>query len=420
MEEIKEFRYLGYILQANGKQEAQVKERVKRVARILRGVWGIGKRRFGKDWSRRVWLFDRLVWTVMNYRVEIWGWREREGMKRLEERYLRWVFGLNSRTPRYLKMDTNMRRRRLLLLSLSYIRRKKNKRNTSKRRFWVHPILQLKQQQGDWHNLVREMQLQNDETYFNYMRIPPTMFNYILSRIEPLITKQETNFRVPILAAARLSMTLRYLASGDGLQSIALNYRTGRSTTSRIVKETCEAIWEMFHKEVLFTVSENGWREVAHEFQERWNFPNCIGALDGKHVAVIGRHSDGGIFKNSIMGQRFYNNTMNLPHPSAISTRHTVPYVITADEAFQLNTFTMRPYPSKNLTKNQRTFNYRLSRSRNVVENAFGILASRWRIYQKPINTSLETADSIIKATVCLHNLLMDNSFYCGQQYGDR
>lgn len=105
-------------------------------------------------------------------------------------------------------MHANMRtRRRVLLLALLYIIRRK--RNVRKRRFWVHPILQLKQQQGDWHNLVREMQLQNDKTYFNYMRMPPTMFDNILSRVGPLITKQKTNWRIPVPPAARLSMTLR-------------------------------------------------------------------------------------------------------------------------------------------------------------------------------------------------------------------
>jgi len=69
---VKEFRYLGYILQRNGRQEAQVKERIKRAAAIMREVWGIGKRKFAKDWGRRLWLFDRLVWAVMSYGVEIW------------------------------------------------------------------------------------------------------------------------------------------------------------------------------------------------------------------------------------------------------------------------------------------------------------------------------------------------------------
>lgn len=31
-------------------------------------IWGIGKRWFGRDSG-----FDRLVWTVMGYGVEIWN-----------------------------------------------------------------------------------------------------------------------------------------------------------------------------------------------------------------------------------------------------------------------------------------------------------------------------------------------------------
>jgi len=85
IEEVKQFQYLGYTLQKNGGQEAHVKERVRRAAVVMGQVWGIGKRRFGKDWGRRLWMFDKLVWTVLGYGVEVWGWREREGMEKLEE-----------------------------------------------------------------------------------------------------------------------------------------------------------------------------------------------------------------------------------------------------------------------------------------------------------------------------------------------
>lgn len=57
--------------QKNGGQEAQIKDRIRRAAVTMGQVWGIGKRRFGKDWGKRVWLFDRLVWTVMSYEVEV-------------------------------------------------------------------------------------------------------------------------------------------------------------------------------------------------------------------------------------------------------------------------------------------------------------------------------------------------------------
>lgn len=68
MEEVKEFSYLGYKLQRNGGQEGQIKERIRKAAVVMGQVWGLGKRRFGKDYGRRLWLFDKLVWTVLSWR----------------------------------------------------------------------------------------------------------------------------------------------------------------------------------------------------------------------------------------------------------------------------------------------------------------------------------------------------------------
>lgn len=61
VEEVREFRYLGYTLQGNGGQEVHVKERVRKAAAMMKQEWEIEKRRFRKDWGRRLWLFDRLV-----------------------------------------------------------------------------------------------------------------------------------------------------------------------------------------------------------------------------------------------------------------------------------------------------------------------------------------------------------------------
>jgi len=52
-------------------------------------------------------------------------------------------------------------------------------------------------------------------------------------------------------------------------------------------------------------------------------------------------------------------------------------------------------------------FNYRLSRARRIIENAFGILVSRWRVYKREIIAKEENVELIVKATVCLHNFLM-------------
>ena len=102
LEEVRSFKYLGYTIMGSGGQEEHVEERVRKGAAVMGKVWGLGKRLFGKDWGRRIWLFDRLVWAVVGYGVEVWGWRERGKVEALQERFLKWVLGVNRETPGYM------------------------------------------------------------------------------------------------------------------------------------------------------------------------------------------------------------------------------------------------------------------------------------------------------------------------------
>lgn len=61
-------------------------------------VWGIGKRRFGKDWIRRIWLFDE---SVMGYGIEIW--KERKRVEKMQERFIiKMSVGVDGRTSGYM------------------------------------------------------------------------------------------------------------------------------------------------------------------------------------------------------------------------------------------------------------------------------------------------------------------------------
>jgi len=155
------------------------------------------------------------------------------------------------------------------------------------------------------------------------------------------------------------------------------------------------------------------WMKIAKEFEETWNFPHCIGAVDGKHVTLQapinsgsdfyncksqfsivlmavanadynfifvdiccqGRISDGGVFKNCELYKKMEKGNLNLPEPSALVERETkVPYVLLGDAAFPLSEHIMKPYSGIHASGSpKRIFNYRLSRARRVVENAFGI-----------------------------------------------
>lgn len=98
-----------------------------------------------------------------------------------------------------------------------------------------------------------------------------------------------------------------------------------------------------------------------------------------------------------------------------------------ADEAFPLKRYIMRPYPGCNLDNRQKIFNYRLSRARRTIENSFGILTSRWRIFRTTIIADVNMAEWIVCTALCLHNYLRilelaerpENATYCPINYID-
>ena len=122
-------------------------------------------------------------------------------------------------------------------------------------------------------------------------------------------------------------------------------------------------------------------------------------------IGCNGRVSDGGVFKNCMLYKELEQETLNLPKPSVLPGSTCVsPYVIVADDAFAMS---IKPY---NLTTEKKIFNYRLSRARRVVENAFGILSNRFRIFMTPITLSPEKVEIITLTCCILHNYLRSKS----------
>ena len=79
-----------------------------------------------------------------------------------------------------------------------------------------------------------------------------------------------------------------------------------------------------------------------------------------------------------------------------------------SDSAFPFLPWIMKPYTNSILTKDQRYFNYRLSRARMVVEGAFRQLKGRWRILLRKNECHTETLKSVSLACIILHNMCID------------
>ena len=124
-------------------------------------------------------------------------------------------------------------------------------------------------------------------------------------------------------------------------------------------------------------------------------------------IGTNGRASDGGVWAASALKFGIEDGSLNLPETSQLpSSNRTTPYVILADDAFLLKTYIKKPYSFRNQDDMQRIFSYRLSRARRTVENAFGIIASRFRVLFSPMNLNPTKVEKIVLACTVLHNFL--------------
>ena len=229
-------------------------------------------------------------------------------------------------------------------------------------------------------------------------------------------------------------------------RALAYGFRMGESTVGNIVMEVCTVLWNKLQPIYLPKPKRNEWLNNAKDYEDLWQFPHCVGAVDGKHVVIrkpsysgsqfynykktfstvllavvdadykftvvdigsCGKFSDGSILHNSEFGKALRCHELDLPQESRIGgSEHSLPFVFVGDEAFPLMENLMRPFPKNQLQEEKRKiFNYRLSRARRLVESTFGILSARWRVFLKPFEINVENVDKAVKATVVLHNYL--------------
>lgn len=187
-------------------------------------------------------------------------------------------------------------------------------------------------------------------------------------------------------------------------------------------------------------------------------FPNCGGAIDGKHIRITcpadtgalyynyknfysvvlmaivnanyefifadvgknGRNSDGGVFEYTSFWRMLTNDGLRIPKRE--DNVEKMNFVFLADDAFPAHEHILRRFSQNESVSNvmNERYNSRHSRARNVVENAFGIINSRFRVLNSPMNINVENVKKVVLAICALHNYLCRRSkFYLSPQTVD-
>ena len=221
--------------------------------------------------------------------------------------------------------------------------------------------------------------------------------------------------RKAITEEERLVVTLRFLAMEDSPQSLSFSSRMGKTTVSNIVTEASNATYQVPKEKYLSALhTKEEWLKISQEFEENLNMPHTIGCIDGKHIRIVcpklteaqyynykglfnivlmavcdanycftmidlgqyGSNNDSGILASSVMGEMFDNVSKIYQ-----SSDQDLPYFLLGDEIFPLKDWLMRSFPGAGATEEEKIYNYRHSSACRCIENAFGILAQRWRIF---------------------------------------
>ena len=319
------------------------------------------------------------------------------------------------------------------------------RRPRRQRRIWVRQWLERRPLYGHHENLLRELHREDPRGFRNYMRISPDLFEEMVERLTPKLKKQDV-LRHALPVGLKLAVTLRFMGSGCSFKELHYSFRCSPSAITKFVPDVLQAIIDVYMPEVLkCPKTPEEWKRVAEGFANRWNYHNCCGAIDGKHVAIkkpanagseyfnykkfhsiillgvcdasykflyvdigaAGGAGDSGTWSRTTFHRALQSNKAGFPPPATLpGDDRDIPFHLVGDDAFAMKTWLMKPYSHRTQERTERIFSYRLSRARRVIENAFGLLVAVFRVFSTTINLQPETVNQLTLCGVVLHNLL--------------
>uniref|UniRef100_A0A182PX58 DDE Tnp4 domain-containing protein n=1 Tax=Anopheles epiroticus TaxID=199890 RepID=A0A182PX58_9DIPT len=236
-------------------------------------------------------------------------------------------------------------------------------------------------------NLIRELRLEPSD-WQNYLRMEEASYLWLLKQISSSIKRENTQLRTSITPHERLSATLRFLISGGTYSDLKFRTAISQPSLTHIIPETCRAIIKVLKNFIKLPRNTHEWKNAATTFNQKWQFPNCVGAVDGKLVRIAspagsgskyfnykkfnsivlmavvdaeykfmmcdvggpGSESDAAFIQTTEFYKKLETGRLNLPDDqSPANSTQELPFVFVGDEAFALRKDFLKPFSKKQL-----------------------------------------------------------------------
>lgn len=294
----------------------------------------------------------------------------------------------------------------------------------------------------NWWNYI-VMRTFRPHDWLENFRMSSETFTYLCDQLRPKVMCRNTRFRQAVSVEQRVAIAIWCLATPSEYRTIGHLFGVARCTVCIIVKEVCQAIVEvLLPKYICFPIAEQV-QKTIDGFGQIWGVPQCVGVIDGSHIPILspvdchtdyynhkgwysiilqgivdhkycfahinvgwpGSVHDARVYINSSVYKKAIDGTL-FPESTTNIGGHDVPLYLIGDSAYPLQSWLMKPFSENSqLTVQQKNYNYRKSRARIIVENAYGRLKARWRRLMKKNEMHVSNVPTVISACCVLHNV---------------
>ena len=323
--------------------------------------------------------------------------------------------------------------------------KRKMKKRRKRRRFWIRPG----RTSLWWDNLRAGLSI--EEEWKENFRMSRSSFFKLCDELRPHIEKKTTTMRSPIDVEKQVGITLYYLSDEGRLRKIANAFGVSRSSVSIIVRRVTRVIsMYLGPNYIKLPVTKEDVEEKVKGFYNAFNFPQCIGAIDGTHIEIkqpksnptdyINRKSrfslnvqaccdyrycfmdvvvkwpgsvhDARMFANSKLNEMLRNEVIPPCKRHVLEGEDPLPVFLLGDPAYPLMPYIMKEYAAGGSTPREQYFGYKLCSARNVIECSFGRLKARFSCLKRAMDINIDDLPMVIYACFILNNYCELNNEY--------